>query len=314
MQKLYGWYPNGLWGTDPLYMLDGSGTYFYHNDHLGTPQRLTDATTGAVVWSAGYAAFGAATIDPLSTVENNLRFPGQYFDAETGLHFNFNRYYDPATGRYQSTDPYGDGLNLYAYGYGNPVNLYDPLGLFSICDAHNMLDAAGMIPVIGEVFDIANAGLYFFRGKYGMAALSGGAAIPVAGYLFNAIKHSGRLGKAWKTLKKLIGNERGSFSFEKINKEIGDLFKSGNKPKATDLKQFAEKQGWKAEQAANGPLKYFDSNGVNRMTIKKGSSRAPGSNMSHVELRNSSGQRVNKHGDPVTRKSSGNHTPIDFDL
>jgi RHS repeat-associated protein len=132
MQKLYGWYPNGLWGTDPLYMLDGSGTYFYHNDHLGTPQRLTDATTGAVVWSAGYAAFGAATIDPLSTVENNLRFPGQYFDAETGLHYNWHRTYDPVTGRYTQVDPIGfagGDLNVYRYVLGNPLGLQDYTGL-----------------------------------------------------------------------------------------------------------------------------------------------------------------------------------------
>ena len=88
-------------------MRDGSGVYYYHNDHLGTPQRLSDATTGAVVWSAGYAAFGLAVVDPLSTVENNLRFPGQYFDAETGLHYNWMRTYDPGTGRNTQVDPIG---------------------------------------------------------------------------------------------------------------------------------------------------------------------------------------------------------------
>jgi RHS repeat-associated protein len=132
MQKIYGWMPDGLWGTDPLYMLDGSGTYFYHNDHLGTPRRLTDATTGAVVWSAGYAAFGAATIDPLSTVENNLRFPGQYFDAETSLHYNWNRTYDPGTGRYTQVDPIGfagGDLNVYRYVENGPLSFIDPLGL-----------------------------------------------------------------------------------------------------------------------------------------------------------------------------------------
>ena len=73
--KSYGWYPNGSWGTDHLYMRDGSGLYWYHNDHLGTPQRMTSASDGVVAWSAGYTAFGQ-TIDPLSTIENNLRFPG----------------------------------------------------------------------------------------------------------------------------------------------------------------------------------------------------------------------------------------------
>jgi RHS repeat-associated protein len=48
-----------------------------------------------VVWSAEYSAFGEATVDPASTVEINLRFPGQYFDEETGLHYNWQRYYNP---------------------------------------------------------------------------------------------------------------------------------------------------------------------------------------------------------------------------
>jgi RHS repeat-associated protein len=136
MQKIYGWMPGGLWGTDPLYMVEGGSYYFYHNDHLGTPQRLTSAASGAVVWGAGYAAFGLAQIDPLSTVENNLRFPGQYFDAETGLHYNFQRTYDPEAGRYTQVDPIGfaGGGNHFGYVQNNPSSLLDPFGLKPIID------------------------------------------------------------------------------------------------------------------------------------------------------------------------------------
>ncbi len=184
-------------------MRDGSGLYWYHNDHLGTPQRMTAADSGAVAWSAGYAAFGQATIDPLSSIDNNLRFPGQYYDAESGLHYNYNRYYNPNTGRYLTTDPFKDGLNLYLYTFGNPINLYDPLGLASICDLHNALDLLGMVPGFGEIFDLANSLLYLLQGDYGMAALSAGAAIPVAGYLFNGIKLSKKFGRALRMTRRL---------------------------------------------------------------------------------------------------------------
>ncbi|MDA8093409.1 MAG: RHS repeat-associated core domain-containing protein, partial [Betaproteobacteria bacterium] len=65
---------------------------------------------------------------------NNLRFPGQYYDAETGLSYNLNRSYDPTVGRYLEPDPLGlaAGTNLYSYVNANPLNYVDPLGLASI--------------------------------------------------------------------------------------------------------------------------------------------------------------------------------------
>ena len=105
------------------------GLYFYINDHLGTPQRLITGE-GTVVWQSAALPFGRTQVQ-LGTVQNNLRFPGQYYDAETGLHYNWNRYYDPATGRYISPDPIGldGGLNHYAYMENDPVNWSDPWGL-----------------------------------------------------------------------------------------------------------------------------------------------------------------------------------------
>ncbi|MCP4703653.1 MAG: hypothetical protein GY865_03505, partial [candidate division Zixibacteria bacterium] len=104
-------------------------------DHLGTPQKMT-AVNGAVVWSAKYNAFGKAVVDPGSGVENNLRFPGQYYDAETGLYYNFHRYYDAQIGRYLRVDPIGlnGGINFYNYSENDPANSYDPSGL-------NMIDS-----------------------------------------------------------------------------------------------------------------------------------------------------------------------------
>ncbi|MCK4828908.1 RHS domain-containing protein, partial [bacterium] len=128
--KTYGWLPGSTWGTDPLFMAEGGQYYWYLNDHLGTPQKLINGS-GQVVWSALYDAFGAAEVGGDSVVESNLRFPGQYFDGETGLHYNWHRYYDPETGRYVTVDPIGfrGGINVYDYVYGNAVNVIDPLGL-----------------------------------------------------------------------------------------------------------------------------------------------------------------------------------------
>ena len=69
---------------------NGAGWYFFLNDHLGTPQKVVNAS-GAVVWEAGYMPFGEARV-LVTDIVNNLRFPGQYFDAETGFHYNRHRY------------------------------------------------------------------------------------------------------------------------------------------------------------------------------------------------------------------------------
>jgi RHS repeat-associated protein len=107
----------------------GEAAYYFHNDHLGTPQVLTDAT-GTVAWKAIYTPFGEAVVS-IVTVENPFRFPGQYYDVETGLHYNYFRYYNPPIGRYITPDPIGllGGINLFLYVQANPVNLVDPLGL-----------------------------------------------------------------------------------------------------------------------------------------------------------------------------------------
>jgi RHS repeat-associated protein len=65
---------------------------------------------------------------------NNIRLPGQYYDSETGFHYNHFRYYDPRVGRYVTPDPIGQsgGINLFTYALCNPVNATDPLGLFGL--------------------------------------------------------------------------------------------------------------------------------------------------------------------------------------
>jgi RHS repeat-associated protein len=113
---------------EPLAHFRNGNTYFVHNDHLATPQRLTDSA-GAVTWSADYEPFGQAST---AGIVFNLRFPGQYFDAETELHYNWHRYYDPETGRYITSDPIGmeGGLNTYAYAKSGPLINSDKYGLY----------------------------------------------------------------------------------------------------------------------------------------------------------------------------------------
>ncbi|MFB7260562.1 RHS repeat-associated core domain-containing protein [Streptomyces nojiriensis] len=98
-------------------------------DLSGAPTALV-SPEGSIAWRARTTAWGATQWNRNATAYTPLRYPGQAFDAETGLHYNFNRYYDPATGRYISPDPLGlaPAPNHYSYA-PNPFTLWDPLGL-----------------------------------------------------------------------------------------------------------------------------------------------------------------------------------------
>ncbi|MFZ5595334.1 MAG: RHS repeat domain-containing protein, partial [Pseudomonadota bacterium] len=109
--------------------------HYIHPDHLDTPRAITDSAN-KVIWRWDSDPFGttAANEDPDGDKKKfsyNLRFPGQYFDKETGLHYNYFRDYDPRVGRYVQSDPIGlaGGLNTYTYVGNNPLSLTDPLGL-----------------------------------------------------------------------------------------------------------------------------------------------------------------------------------------
>ncbi|MEA3468833.1 MAG: RHS repeat-associated core domain-containing protein, partial [Thermodesulfobacteriota bacterium] len=136
-------------------------TYYFISDHLGTGQLLVDQEQ-QVVWQAAYLPFGQVDVD-VDRVSNNFRFPGQSFDGETGLHYNWHRFYDPATGRYISGDPIGlaGGINLYVYVSGNPVNAIDPRGL-TASDGSELGDGGSspLIPGINVDGTIGVGGYY----------------------------------------------------------------------------------------------------------------------------------------------------------
>jgi len=123
-------------GDTPVAVLKAGMLYYVHADHLDAPRVITD-TQNRVVWRWDNAdPFGVGlpseNLSGLGTFTYPLRLPGQYFDQETGLHYNINRYYDPRIGRYLSFDPIGlaGGINPYVYVSNNPLSFIDPLGLY----------------------------------------------------------------------------------------------------------------------------------------------------------------------------------------
>lgn len=118
----------------PVAVATTSGMNYVTTDQLGTPRAVTDAT-GTVEWSWTSDPFGNG--QPTGSLTYNLRFPGQYYDAETGHSYNYHRDYDPPTGRYIESDPIGldGGLNTYSYVLDRPLTYVDPLGLINPAEA-----------------------------------------------------------------------------------------------------------------------------------------------------------------------------------
>jgi RHS repeat-associated protein len=132
--KEYVWLHN-----TPLAVMDSVGSYFIHPDHINTPRLLANPT-GSTVWQWSQSEpFGSnpANENPsgLGIFDLPLRLPGQYFDKESNLTYNYFRDYDSAIGRYIRSDPLGllAGLNTYAYVLSRPLISFDPTGLCPWC-------------------------------------------------------------------------------------------------------------------------------------------------------------------------------------
>ena len=167
----------------PVAVVDGQTDeiFLIRTDHIGRPVFATDAN-GLKVWEASYLPFGGVHV--ASTDAINLRFPGQWFHAESGLHQNWMRDYDPTTGRYLQADPLGlvPGPSLYGYAMQSPMMYADPDG------EHPVLIAAIAGAALGALSDLGLQ-LLFNGGRFeclnwsqagisaGIGAVSGGAGV-----------------------------------------------------------------------------------------------------------------------------------------
>ena len=201
----YGYKPDSTWTTDPLWLKQNGEYSFYQNDHLGTPQKLVKQNE-AVVWSASYSAFGQARVE-VETVTNNLCFPGQYFDAETGVHYNFHRYYAPRIGRYLRNDPIGlkGGINIFSYAFNNPLVHRDQFGL-----AVTGVGIGGSIalPILGPIAAAGSGSCMIVwddRGSKGIACCVGVGAATGGGFV------AGVQGSYSKTTESICDLQGGGF-------------------------------------------------------------------------------------------------------
>ena len=114
---------------DPIALVKNGVLYIFHNVHPGRPEAVANST-GSAVWSIEVNAWGSD--QPIGSLNNSsVRFPGQYFEQESGNYYDYFRTYDSSTGRYLESVPLGlpGGLNTYAYDAGSPLVYTDPYGL-----------------------------------------------------------------------------------------------------------------------------------------------------------------------------------------
>jgi RHS repeat-associated protein len=184
-------------------------------DLVGAPTELIDEQ-GDIAWRTRTTLWGTTTWNSDAKAHTPLRFPGQYHDPESGLHYNFHRYYDPETARYLTPDPLGlaPAPNPAVY-VGNPHSQSDPFGLAPYRNAADPQDRTGTAPRFisepaGEMQDVGKMGRpddqFVYSGHGGIMAGDGMAvAIPKGTYVSMYSQHG-------ETISDWLGNqiERGT--------------------------------------------------------------------------------------------------------
>jgi len=120
-----------IWLDDlPVGLLNGGTLHHLQPDHLGSPRKVIQTSNNTALWNWPILNNPFGETAPTGSITLNLRFPGQYFDAETGLHYNYFRDYEPGTGRYVESDPIGlrGGSNTFGYALQNPGRTFDEYG------------------------------------------------------------------------------------------------------------------------------------------------------------------------------------------
>lgn len=145
-----------VWMNDtPIAVLQAKQLFFIHTDHRNAPIAVTDSTS-RVVWQATNEDFGYAKVNAKSQFELNLRLSNQYYDSESGLHYNTNRYFDALNARYLTPDPLGlaTGPDLFAFALNQPHSMMDGDGLAPTRDTKFTGSAAEKL---GEIFNYAKS-------------------------------------------------------------------------------------------------------------------------------------------------------------
>ncbi len=196
------------------------GTTYYHYNNIGSTTKLTD-NNGNVIQSYEYGAYGEVLSG--DTKITPFLYNGQLgvMTDDNGLYYMRARYYNVNIKRFINQDVVhgsinvSQSLNRYSYVQGNPIKLTDPFGLSPLDRlnwknlGHAILNGLGLIPVIGEAFDIANAIWYAHDGEYGMAVLSMMSALPMIGNIASGIMTAAKITTAAKivsTACKVVSN------------------------------------------------------------------------------------------------------------